>query len=223
MGGATMGLGCGGAVQEEAPSAVLHQPEPRRMAEAAGIEGPEATVREMKACVEAMHQQSAEPFHAFQYNLGANEQGKVLEVKLHDATLRDASLEACFKRVLAAMSVPKDALQLRSSKPFSGGESTYARRADIGIVQAAAAPIAMLPIILVAGGVTILVGVTIIVVAHAIDDVKAEQERCKQVLAFCIAKCTAEAIPSGSPSGDPFFKCRKDCLDAANCWGVKLY
>jgi hypothetical protein len=42
----------------------------------------------MTACVEAMNHQSAEPSHAFQYNLGASEQGKVLEVKLRDSTLR---------------------------------------------------------------------------------------------------------------------------------------
>jgi hypothetical protein len=140
-------------------------------------------------------------------------------VNLRDSTLREPSLEACLKRALAAMSVPEEALRLRGTKPVSGGESTYSSRADVGIVQAAAAAIAFLPMVIVAGGVTILVGVTIYVATEALK----EMERCKKVLEFCIAKCTKEAIPSGSLSGDPFFKCRKECLDAANCWGVKLY
>lgn len=183
------------------------------------VQVPEWTTREMKACVEAIAPGVTASSHAFQYNLGANEQGAVVDVKLHDSTLREPSLEACFARALSAMRVPNDALWLRSSKPFSGGESLSSSRADTGFVQALAAPIALLPIVLVASGLTILVGVTIYVASEALK----ERQRCKEVLAFCIAKCTEEAIPSGSLSGDPFFKCRRQCLEAANCWGVKLY
>ena len=143
----TMALGCGGAQEE--PLHVRHESPPQSMTEPdSAIETPAATVREMTACVEAMNHPSAAPSHAFQYNLGTNEEGQVLEVNLRDSTLREPSLEACFKRALAAMDVPKNVLRSRGSKPFSGGESSYSPRAELGIVQAAAAPIALAPIII---------------------------------------------------------------------------
>ncbi len=116
------------------------------------------------------------------------------------------------------MEVPEDALRLRGAKPVSGGESTYSSRADVGIVQAAAAPIAFLPIVLVAGGVTILVGVAVVVVAHAIDDVKAEKERCRQVNEACQIKC----LPTlkHSDFGNLFHRCMRQCREAAGCWKV---
>jgi hypothetical protein len=212
---AQMALGCGGGQEE--PLHVRHESAPRSMTEpGTSVEVPDATAREMKACVEGMYYQSAEPSHAFQYNLGANEQGKVLEVKLRDSTLRDAPLEACFERALAAMEVPKDVLRIRGEKPVSGGKSTTSSRADVGIVQAAAAPIAFLPIVLVAGGVTILVGVSIYVVAHAVDDVKAEQERCKKVKQGCIDDCSDDTLDDGFH--EPMFsRCVRSCMEQANC------
>jgi hypothetical protein len=210
-----MALGCGGAQEE--PLHVRHESARRSMTEpGTSVEVPEATARDMKACVEAMNHQSAEPSHAFQYNLGASEQGKVLEVKLRDSTLRDTSLEACFERALAAMEVPKDALRLRGAKPVSGGQSTTASRSNVGIVQAAAAPIALLPIALVAGGVMILVGVTVHVIAHAVDDVKAEKERCRQVNEACQQKCLPKL--KHSDFGNLFHRCMRECREAAGCW-----
>ena len=191
-----------------------HESPPRSIAESGtSVEVPEETARDMKACVEAMKEPSAEPSYAFQYNLGASEQGKVLEVKLHDSTLREPSLEACFEGALRAMAVPKDALGLRGTKPFSGGESTYSSRADVGIVQAAAAPIAMLPIILVAAGVTIVVGVTIYVATEAIT----EKERCKKVKADCLAYCSIDTLHQGR-SEPAFTRCMRACLEKENCW-----
>ena len=173
---------------------------------------PAATVRAMTACVEAMNHQSAEPSHAFQYNLGTNEEGKVLEVNLRDSTLREPSLEACFKRALAAMDVPKNVLRSRGSRPFSGGESSYSPRAELGIVQAAAAPIALLPMVIVAGGVTILVGVTI----HVISESVKERERCKKVKQGCIDDCSDDTLDDGFH--EPMFsRCVRSCMEQANC------
>jgi hypothetical protein len=207
---AMCGIGCSGPQPE--PLYVHNDSVPPTMSESArSIEVPEATVRELKACVETKYRRSAEPSHAFQYNLGANDQGKVLEVNLRDSTLRDGLLEACFERALAAMEVPKDALQFRVAKPFSGGESTYSSRADISIVQAAAAPIALVPIVLVTAGVTILVGVTIYIAAEALE----EQERCKGVKEDCIVACNGK-LPTGD-FGFRFWNCVNRCMRTAGC------
>ncbi len=70
--------------------------------------------------------------------------------------------------------------------------------------------------------VAVLVVVAVVSLKDGTDE-EAEKERCKKVLESCIQKCTKEAIPSGELSGDRFFKCRKECLEAADCWGVRLY
>lgn len=210
--------GCG--VAPEVPH-VAYSTEPERTIpkETKSIDVPDTTARELQSCVNAVAGRWSGPSHAFQYDLSSNEKGVVQTATLRDTTFHDSTLEACFTQVLSKMRVPEEALRLRIAKPFSGGENKARLRGDVGVVQAVAAPIALAPIALAAAGVVILVAVAV----HVIDDATAERERCKRVLEFCIAKCTEEAIPSGSPSGDPFFKCRKECLDAANCWGVKLY
>jgi hypothetical protein len=136
-------------------------------------------------------------------------------VKLHGSTLREPSLEVCFERALAAMDVPEDALRLRGAKPVSGGESTYSSRANFGIVQAAAAPIALLPMVIVASGVTILVGVTIYVAAQTIDAVS-EAQRCYEVKEKCIIYCSGSAgLPA--PGGGRFRGCMRECMESHGC------
>jgi len=203
-------LGCGGAIQEAGPVVVRRQRELPKMPKVASIEVPEATAREMSACVEAMNHPSAEPSHAFQYNIETNEQGTVLEVKLRDSTLRDTSLEACFKRALAAMEVPEDALQLRRAKPVSGGESTYSSRANVGIVQAAAVPIALAPIVITALGVTIIVGISIDILRNATSG-----PDCKEVKEDCLVACNAK-LPTGD-FGFRFWNCVNRCMRTAGC------
>jgi hypothetical protein len=46
-----------------------------------------------------------------------------------------------------------------------------------------------------------------------------ERERCKKVKEQCIDKCSDE-LDSGDYSGDPFFKCKRECLEKENCWGT---
>lgn len=40
---------------------------------------------------------------------------------------------------------------------------------------------------------------------------------CQKQKKTCIAKCTAENLPTHTPSGDPFFKCLADCMREAGC------
>lgn len=40
---------------------------------------------------------------------------------------------------------------------------------------------------------------------------------CQKKKKACIAKCTAETLPTQSPGGDPFFKCLGDCMREAGC------
>lgn len=204
-----MSIGCGGAQQEsidrQYEPAVPSAPSPAQM-----IEVPETTSIAMKSCVENVSHSWDARTHAFQYRLGTNERGKVLGVTLQDATIRDSSLEACFERALATMSVPEDALRLRSSKPFSGGEHATVSRGNVGVVQAAAAPIALAPILIPAIGVTIIVAISLDIIRKATS-----APDCKEVKQDCIRACEGK-LPTGD-YGFRFWNCVNACMRTAGC------
>ncbi|HSN97524.1 MAG TPA: RHS repeat-associated core domain-containing protein, partial [Candidatus Nanopelagicales bacterium] len=43
-----------------------------------------------------------------------------------------------------------------------------------------------------------------------------KQERCRQVNEDCIEACKS-VLPTGEPSGDKFYKCRRKCMRSAGC------
>jgi hypothetical protein len=105
-------VGCGGA-QVPGPRALRPEGELPTMRKEPNVEVPEATVRQMEACVHARASQWSELSYALQYDITADTKSSVLKVKLRDATIKDALLEECFKRAMAAMRVPGEALRLR--------------------------------------------------------------------------------------------------------------
>jgi len=191
-------------------SQLAAQPETPPQTTTRSIEAPRKLVVAMQVCADkfALRLPKTSDSYAVMYDLTVT--GDSITAKVKDSQFPGTELEKCLTNVLEHMDVPDSVLSTSQVSPRS--------RSAVGIVQAAAVPIAMLPIILIAGGVTILVGVTIIVLAHAADDVAAEKERCRQVKEFCISKCTEETIPTGTFNGDPFFQCRRRCLEAENCW-----
>lgn len=100
-------------------------------------------------------------------------------VKVKDSQIPGTELESCMRNVLERMEIPDSVTSTSRVSPQS--------RSAMGIVQVLA-PIALLPIVLVAGGVTILVGVTIYALAEAIrrwptddnndEDCTARYEKC---------------------------------------------
>lgn len=162
--------------------------------------------------------------YAILFDVDAYSDGQVRAVKIKDSILRDAALESCMANALQSMSVPQSITARRSP----GLVSPQSRRLSGNVVVLGGA-ITLSPILLIAAGVTIIVGVTIYVLTDAstatrdATDEDAEKERCQKVLDMCIEKCTEETIPSGTLDGDPFFKCRRQCLEAHNCWGKRLY
>ncbi len=202
-------IGCG-SVQAEFHVAYSVEPEQIAPKEAQSVEIPDATARQLKVCVDAGAGRWSPPSHALQYNVSANENGKVLTAKLHDATLHDSTLEACFSRALLAMHVPEEALRMRVSKPFSGGENMSYSRSSLGVVQAAA-PIALAPIIIPALGVVIIVAISIEIVRNATSG-----PDCKQIKQECITFCSETTLPTPD-FGWKFQKCKNDCLESQGC------
>lgn len=207
--GFVMSFGCGGA-QEELNYAPRERELPRPMEAIASVEVPEATAQGLKACVGNANIPRNQESHAFQYDLGASEQGEVSTVDLRDATMRDTSLEGCFRRVLEALVVPDEVLRMRGGKPFSGGENQYRSRGNVGIVQAAAAPIALAPIIIPALGITIIVAISIDIIRKATSE-----PDCKEVKQDCIHACESK-LPTGD-YGFKFWNCVNLCMQTAGC------
>jgi hypothetical protein len=140
----------------------------------ASPEAPPETVAQLQACVDRFAPDLSSDSYAILLDLEATKSGKVTKVKVKDSMIAGSAVEACLLGALKRMAVPATAINTRH-------EVSPQSRSMVGVAQAAAAPIALLPIALTAAGVTILVGVTIYVVAHAVDDVRAEQERSKSV------------------------------------------
>ncbi len=195
-------MGCAsdpGYEPRTAAEVIVSEPPPR------AVEAPEApgkTIAELQACADRHALGLSVDSAAIMYDIEA----KPYSVKIKDSMISGSALEACLTRALEDMELTPNILNARRVSPQS--------RSSLGVVQVAAAPIALAPIALVAAGVTILVGVTIYVATEALN----ERERCRKVLQMCIHKCTEETLPTGTFNGDPFFQCRRRCLEAENCW-----
>jgi hypothetical protein len=202
---------CGGAATEPSysytgntsPEVLIPEQQSRR---SSSPEAPRKTVVELQTCADRLAPGLSPEHYAVMVDIEVTKHGKPTAVKIKDSMLGGSPLEVCLTAALERMTVPATALNTQNGAPQS--------RSMVGVVQAAAAPIALLPIVIVSAGVTILVGVTIYVIAESLT----EKERCKQVKEFCISKCTDETLPTGTFNGDPFFQCRRRCLEAANCW-----
>jgi hypothetical protein len=50
---------------------------------------------------------------------------------------------------------------------------------------------------------------------------KERKERCRKVKHTCVDACRPY-LDTGDPSGNPYHKCFRRCLETADCWGVKF-
>lgn len=161
----------------------------------------------------------------------ATEDGHVRGVSIKDSMLKEhPGIESCIVRVLRGMSLPSSVMAARPARRVSGGMVAPESRTLVGNPAAVAAPVISLsPIILVAAGVTVGVYIFVHVIREATTSTRDEtaeespkerKERCKKVKQECIEKCSDETLPTGTYNGDPFFECRRKCLEAANYWGV---
>ena len=198
----TVGLiGCAsdpGYEYRSSPEVVVPQPQPRA---AQSPEAPGKTIDELQACADRYAPRLSVDSAAIQYDIEATP----YSVKVKDSMISGSALEACLTRALEDMELTPNILNARRVSPQS--------RSSLGVVQVAAAPIALAPIALVAAGVTILVGVTIYVATEALT----ERERCKKVKAECIAYCSMDTLHQGRPEPE-FTRCMRACLEKDNCW-----
>jgi hypothetical protein len=46
-----------------------------------------------------------------------------------------------------------------------------------------------------------------------------EAGRCQREKRRCVSECTRKTIPTGTLDGAPFYRCVRNCMDAAGCYG----
>jgi hypothetical protein len=120
-------------------------------------EAPRETVEAMQSCADRLAPKLSTGQRAILFDVVATKDGKVAEVLVNDSMLGGGELEACLTAALKQMTVPASV-----TRPQKQGV-TPDSRGMVGVVQAAAAPIALAPIALVVGGVAILAVVTVAV------------------------------------------------------------
>lgn len=187
---------------------VLSQP---RALAAPSPEAPRETVEALQTCVDRLAPNLSPDHYAILFDLEATKNGQVTSVKIKDSMLGGSELEVCLTDALEQMNVPASAMNAQHGV-------TPRSRGMVGVVQAAAAPIALLPIVLVVGGVTILAVVTISVASGTdVNDVIDAARRRRP--AITKSRCLDAA------AGGTFIwqeLCRKitDSKKAQRCWAL---
>ena len=210
---AVLPFGCAGSVDRPP----LHRP-------SNALALPNITAERLQECVDRYQEQLTASDYKVRILISNDAHGRTLDMTPTAIAEQAPDFAACTRVALRDMQIPEAVygLRTRASEESSTGQ-TSAERNRLGTVTTAGAEIALEELIAAAGGTTVVFVVAIVVVAASgvadIADALTERERCRKVLDICIEKCTEEAIPSGSWSGDRFFKCRRRCLEAENCWG----
>ncbi len=166
-------------------------------------EAPGKTIAELQACADRYALRLSVDSAAIMYDI----ESSPYSVKIKDSMINGSALEACLTRALEDMELTPNILDARRVSPQS--------RSGLGVVQAVAAPIALLPIVLVAGGVTILVGVTIYVGAGAIDAVGKYRRRPNK------NRCL-DAAAGGTYMWREFCDSLSNAVDRQDCWSRDL-
>lgn len=188
-------------------------------------EAPEATVLQAKDCLRRHVASLSEKSYALQYRVGMDDQGKILQVDLQDSTLENAEVEACFGKVIAAMQVPKEALELRSSRPFSGGERmNRERRGPIGS-ESKPGIVWLGPIIVEMVGIEVIIQVglgVIAAVATIVDTTDKEpRDECQEHKSNCLASAL-QSRPGSLRGSSMCLWCEEQCKKNGGVWPTKV-
>lgn len=184
-----------------------------------GLTAPPSTVEQLSECANHGTSQFTDTNYAIMFDLEAAADGDILQAKITDSMLGDGEMESCMARALEEMELPSVTRAMRSHKLGSNGKASAQSRPQIGNVLVLGGPINLVPILVVAGGVTILVAVAIYVVSDstaASDDPTSAGPDCKKEKERCLDVCSDSSLPSGD-HGFRFWNCVNKCMADAGC------
>ncbi|MDI3283854.1 hypothetical protein [Polyangium sp. 15x6] len=166
-------FGCG--------SGPIGNPRPSHHGSGDGPSVPAATVSELEACAEHGAGRLKGTHYAIIFDVDVMESGEVRAAKIRESEIGDREIETCMEHALQAMSLPGVVTPLRSSAPEGVMLSPHARGA-MGNVVVLGPAVSLVPVLIVAAGVTIIVVVT----AHAVEETaEAIRRRPRKVEKLC--------------------------------------
>jgi hypothetical protein len=121
--------------------------------------------------------------YAIVLDVDVTESGGVERVKIRDSIIGDGGIESCIVRALEGMQVPGYIVR----RMMASHEVSPRSRGAVGNVLVVGAAVELVPILIVAAGVTFIVAVSLHVgeeVAEAIS--KKKEEKCMKLLVACL-------------------------------------
>jgi hypothetical protein len=186
---------------------------------------PNATVSKLQACVDRIRDPRHEIKYAFQFHVEVAEDGHVARVKHKGASPTDPGIESCLADALEGMRVPASAVEALTRQWEEAEAVSPSSRALMGepvslgaALLAALAGVELAPVVIVAGVVTVAVGVTVYVGEEVIDTIKYRRKRndkCTKMFVRCQAlgpPCTTFLRGCGAGGLSPCAACNDACL-----------
>jgi hypothetical protein len=175
--------GCGGSQPVDPP--VPHGGE--------GPTIPDATVAELRACAEKSKARLKESTYAFQFTVEVTEDGHAGRVRLKDSSPSDGEMESCMIGVLKDMQVPPSVVQALTPQAEAEAVSPGSRGLVGNPLAGGLIFVELVPVLVVAAGVTVIVGLSVYLAKEAIEAARwsrykscsdqhdRDRERCRKV------------------------------------------
>jgi hypothetical protein len=175
LGLAFMPVGCGGS--QETSHEPLHH-------ESDGPTAPKYTVDQLSACAKQGAARMTDGSHALiSFDADVDESGRVGRVEIRDSAIGDQGIESCMVGVLEAMLVPRYLLR----GMFLWQPVSPASRGMVGNALVVGAAVNLVPIVIVAAGVTIIVALTFHVAEEAAEAISQRAEKkCAKLRNECL-------------------------------------
>ncbi len=216
---AVLPLGCGGANEDYV---VISPPSESRSAEPSIEERfRENAAQAFRACLEQNASSLSERSYALRYDVQLNDRGDVVDSRLRTSNLQNTDAQGCISRVIAAMSVPDEAIQMRS-RPVSGGERMM-REQRATLNSESENPLVFLaPWVIEAVGIDMIVQVGVGIIA-AIGTIATSPKRdeCQERYMDCLM--TDKGSQWGSvPKHSVCLWCRDSCKGNGGVWPASV-
>lgn len=173
------------------------------------------------ACLEQNASSLSERSYALRYDVRLNERGDVVDSRLRTSNLQNTDAQGCISRVIAAMSVPDEAIQMRS-RPVSGGERMM-REQRATLNSESENPLVFLaPWVIEAVGIDMIVQVGVGIIA-AIGTIATSPKRdeCQERYMDCLM--TDKGSQWGSvPKHSVCLWCRDSCKGNGGVWPASV-
>jgi hypothetical protein len=152
---------------------------------------PDATIAELRACVDKGQARLEDPAYTFVFAVEATEDGHADRVKLKDSSPGDGAMESCLAEALEGMRVPSVVVEALSQQAEQAEAVSPASRGLMANPFAAVlgGAISLVPVVLTAAAVTVVVGVAI----YASEEIVETVRRRRRSKAQCYKLCDAEA------------------------------